>query len=497
MPKYDVVIIGSGLGGLLCGTILSKEGKSVCILEKHHQFGGNLQTFKRNGKVFDTGFHYVGGLDKDQNLYRYFKYIGLADKLNIERLDNDCFDNVGFKGEDYCLAQGFDNFVDKLHQKFPDEKAALTNYKNKIKEVCSHFPLYNLITSSDISSEQKYLEQNIGSFLQSLTTNKKLQNVLAGNNFLYAGNPDKTSLAMHALISNSFIDGGSYRFIDGSSQIADQLIKTIEQNGGTLKKSCEVTELIAENGEIRFAETIHGERIEGKQFISAIHPYLTLKMIDSSLIRKSYRERINSLEETISSFMIFVSFKPNSFKYLNSNYYYFNHNTVWTASSYDPEKWPQNYMFLTPPTSNSNEYAQTATILTYMKYDEVAKWEKTKTSKRGADYEEFKKQKAEKLIASVENKFPGFKQSIQKYYTSTPLTYCDYTGTRFGSLYGIAHDCNDVLKTSIIARTKIPNLLLTGQNINIHGALGVTIGSVITCSEILGMDYLMKKINHE
>ena len=63
-------------------------------------------------------------------------------------------------------------------------------------------------------------------------------------------------------------------------------------------------------------------------------------------------------------------------------------------------------------------------------------------------------------------------------------------------MYGIVHDCNHFLKTTILAKTKIPNLLFSGQNINLHGALGVTVSSVMTCSEILGMDYLIQKMNH-
>ena len=55
--KYDVVIIGSGLGGLVCGAILTKEGQRVCIIEKNEQIGGNLQTFRRDGVTFDTGVH--------------------------------------------------------------------------------------------------------------------------------------------------------------------------------------------------------------------------------------------------------------------------------------------------------------------------------------------------------------------------------------------------------------------------------------------------------
>ena len=52
--KYDVVIIGSGLGGLVSAVILAKEGKSVCVLEKNNQYGGNLQTFVRDKTIFDA-----------------------------------------------------------------------------------------------------------------------------------------------------------------------------------------------------------------------------------------------------------------------------------------------------------------------------------------------------------------------------------------------------------------------------------------------------------
>ncbi len=72
--KYDIVIIGSGFSGLMCGAILSKNGYSVCLLEKQPTPGGNLQTFKRHGKVFNTGLHYLGALKKGQTLYKIFKY---------------------------------------------------------------------------------------------------------------------------------------------------------------------------------------------------------------------------------------------------------------------------------------------------------------------------------------------------------------------------------------------------------------------------------------
>ena len=94
MPKYDVAIIGSGLGGLLCGTILSKEGYNVIILEKNSQTGGCLQSYRRDGHTFDTGIHYIGSLDDGQILDRYFKYFGIRDKLSLKRMDEQAFDII-------------------------------------------------------------------------------------------------------------------------------------------------------------------------------------------------------------------------------------------------------------------------------------------------------------------------------------------------------------------------------------------------------------------
>src|SRR6187402_1196054 len=97
---YDVVVIGSGLGGLVSAVILAKEGYSVCVLEKNNQYGGNLQTFVRDKTIFDTGIHYIGGLEKGQNLYKYFQYLGIMDDLKLHKMDEDGFDIISFEEED-------------------------------------------------------------------------------------------------------------------------------------------------------------------------------------------------------------------------------------------------------------------------------------------------------------------------------------------------------------------------------------------------------------
>ena len=498
MPKYDVVIVGSGLGGLLCGYILSKEGYNVCILEKNRQIGGCLQTFVRDGCIFDTGMHYIGSLDKGQILYRFFKYFNLLDKVKVKKLNEDAFDIISIAGTEYKYAQGYDNYINVLLQSFPDEKEALTKYISKLKEISSSLNLYNLReikTHNIINSE--YVTVGAFDYIKSITQNERLQNVLSGTNSLYAGKLDKTPLYIHALINNFLIES-AWRPVDGGSQIAEFLSESIIANGGSIFKKCEVKKFIpdAYNKKINFVELSGSELIEAKYFISDIHPVKTLKMLDTALIRKAYRNRINNLENTISVFTVYIVFKENTFEYLNYNIYHYNDENVWGTDTYTVDKWPDGYMCYTPATSKSDIYADCMIAMTYMKYDELKKWENTTVEKRGDEYLEFKENKAQKFLDLLEKRFPGLRGKIKAYYTSTPLTYRDYTGTVKGSAYGILKDYNNPLKTYIPPRTKIPNLFLTGQNINLHGIEGVSIGSLLTCAEFLGLNYLIRKINN-
>jgi len=141
------------------------------------------------------------------------------------------------------------------------------------------------------------------------------------------------------------------------------------------------------------------------------------------------------------------------------------------------------------------------TILAYMRFDEVSKWAGTfntvsAAENWGADYDEFKRQKAELLLNCVEEKFPGLRSNIKKYYTSTPLSFRDYIGNNDGSIYGIVKDFRNPLNTFISPRTKLPNLFLTGQNLNLHGILGATMSGLVTCTAFLGNEDVINKIRN-
>lgn len=499
--KYDTVIIGSGLGGLVCAAVLSKEGHKVCVIEKNEQIGGNLQTFMRDGHVFDTGVHYVGGLDKGQNLHQFFKYIGIMDRLNIRKLDEDAFDVIAFKGDEheYKFGMGYAKFKENLYKDFPYEKKAIDKYCHDIKQVCENFPMYN------IRKEEHYEDNDIFGvglvdYLNKLTGNQRLQNVLAGTNLLYAGVADTTPLYIHALVINSYIES-AWRFVDGGDQIAKQLARVIRANGGEIIRKKEVTRIAIENDKVQFVEAINGERFYAGHFISNIAPAKTMEITDAGLIRPAYRNRLKSMENTLSAFILYITLKEGDLPYLNQNYYYHDGDNVWGGTQYTEETWPYTYAIYPSATSSDNGHTDSLTIMGYMRYDEVKKWESTfnttlKKDERCETYDEFKKRKAERMLDVVEIKHPGFRNKIKSYYTATPLTFRDYIGSDDGSMYGVLKNYKQPASTTIDTRTKVPNLFLTGQNINLHGILGVTVSAIITCGAIVNRQHLIDKILH-
>ena len=153
-------------------------------------------------------------------------------------------------------------------------------------------------------------------------------------------------------------------------------------------------------------------------------------------------------------------------------------------------------MLYTPPCSGNDKFAKSLVVMTTMDYNTVRKWENTSEGRRGQEYLDFKGQRTVRLLDLVEKKYPGLRLKIKSLEASTPLTWREHTGTPEGSMYGIQRDFHDPLQTAVSAKTKIPGFYFTGQNTNIHGILGVTIGAVLTCGEIIGLEYLIKKIRN-
>ncbi len=494
MYRQRVVIIGSGMGGLACGVILSKNGYEVTVLEQGVQAGGCLQCFSRGNARFETGMHFIGSAREGQTLDRLLRYLEVRKDIELKELDREGYDIVSLEGKRYCYATGRNAFLEQMTSYFPNQGDCLKRYFDLIEEVSSASSLHTLRhAESDAAVSMEYQLQSINAVIDSVITDQTLAKVLVGTLPLYAGEKDKTPFSTHAFIMD-FYNQSAYRIIGGSEKIVSSMVGTIEQYGGKVLTRQKVTKILTDETRATGVEINGSEYMACDIIISDTHPMRTLELTDSKLIRAAFRQRINAIPQTVGVFTVYLEFKEEAVGYQNYNYYSYRNGMPWDCEKYDEESWPKGYLYMHFCHEPNPRYAKTGVVLSYMHMRDVEQWAGTRVGARGEAYEAYKKKKAEKLLESVECDFPGIRGCIKHYYTSTPLTYQDYTGTEGGGMYGVARDIHLGAACRVPHRTKIPNLLQTGQNINSHGILGVTVGAIVTCSQLVSAERIYKQI---
>lgn len=488
------IIIGSGLAGLTMGVVLSRSGYDVTILEQSNQIGGCLQCFKRGNAKFETGMHIVGSLDDGEVLSNYFNFLGIKDKINISRLDTNAYNITKLYGEYFHFPNGHEAMIENFGSLFPKEKDNLVRYWQIIDKIAETTPYYRLNTEKQISKTDVYLSTtSINEVLDNIFEDNLLKEVLMGNISLYAARKNRTPFTSHAFI-NDFYNRSAFRIIGGSDSISKALHDEIIKNGGTIKVHSRVTRAICREGKISELILSNGESVHGDIFISSMHPAALTELFVNNELRPTYTSRIQSIPNTISVFSLYIKFRPESVPYINSNFFLCNNSSPWDLEDYTDETWPRGFLYMHSCHTDNPKFASTGVIFAYMSASELTLWADSRVGNRGNEYEEFKKAKTAKLLALVEEEFPGITANIENIYSATPLTFRDYTLNPGGSMYGMAKDITLGVCGRVSYRTKIPNLYLVGQSIKAHGILGVLAGTVDVCAAILGEEEVRRNM---
>jgi len=433
--KYDVVVIGSGFGGLACAQLLSKAGRSVLVLEAHWQPGGCMQSYQRKGHTFDTGLHYVGGLDEGETLHDIFGQLGLLG-LPWHRMDVEGTDQITIDGHTWCLAQGFDRFVEILAADFPHQRAALRKY-------------VDMLQGPDPDPSV-----NAWQWLSETFSDKLLIDVLSGSCLKTELRRETLPLLAFAHSQKSYIQS-SWRLKGDSGLVVRSLVDDIKRMGGDVICRSEVKELVEQNGRIVAALCDNGERYEGDLFISDIHPAQTFGLVkDSKVLKKIFRTRMMMLENTYGMYTFSLVLKPQTLPYFNHNKFVYEGGSVWDEAT------SKVMLSCRVPEDGSND-ATLLDLLTPCDSDPMA---------------------------FEETVVPGLRDMVSEQYVSTPHTWQRFTHTPGGSAYGIRKDCRQPLFTMLSPRTPFSNLLLTGQNVMLHGLEGVAMTARQTCDIVLNIN---------
>ena len=466
MTDADIVVIGSGLGGLQVALTMAKEDRRVLVLERQHQPGGCLQSFSRGKMEFNTGLQCVGGLGEGELLHEAFSFLGLMD-MPWQQLDVECATDVRIAGHTFVLPQGIKRFIDALKQYFPEDERGLDMF-------CE------LLQCTD---DTWMLNTNAWEYLNSIFENKMLIQVISAVAcFKMELCRETLSLFTFVHVLAPFVQS-CWRLKSASSTLVDRMLEQISTLGGEVLTDKEVVLLKEEGGKITEAVCADGSRYSADWFVSNVHPQATCNMLDDgAVVKKLFSKRVHIHPNTCGMFTVHVQLKSKALPYFNHNKIVVSSSDCWDIAVDKTLEVKGIMICARVPAKGEN--VTNIDIMTPMRWEVVSAFDGTKPMRRPKAYKELKTEVERRCMEVAEMVLPGLRDKTLKTWTSTPLTYKDRNRSPEGAAFGMKKSCRAPMKSMLSPRTPIANLLMTGQNLMLHGVHGVTMTAAYTCQEI-------------
>lgn len=504
--KYDVIVIGSGMGGLTVASLVaSQRGKRVLVLERHFRAGGFTHTFQRGRFHWDVGLHYVGQMAPGLPLRQLMDLV-TGGRVEWSRMPEP-FDRFCYPGLQFDLWSGKQNFTDSLSKEFPEERAAIEQYSRDLRRAATGIQIQSMRNNGSavvrglgalaaLAMRTDFTQTTKG-YLDAHFRDPRLKAVLASQWGDYGLPPSKSPFALHALIATHYMDGAWYPE-RGAATIADSVRQIVESRGGQFLMSREVSEVLVRDGKACGVRLRNGEEFFAPVIVSnagAAITYLNLVPKECAIpFRDSLREFVETNPST-TALNLYIGFRgdPRELGFRGENY--------WIYSGFDHDRtyaergnWigkgepPMAYLSF-PSLKDPHAKAHTAEIITLADYEPFTRWRDEKWLRRGADYKALKEHLADTLIQFVDRRYPGFANLVEYRELSTPLTTESMTGHVRGGIYGlpsIAERFRPENRQWTCASSPIPGLYLTGADAATLGIAGALMGGVSALSWMPG-----------
>ena len=451
--RYDIVVIGSGLGGLTSANRLARAGHSVLLVEQHSQIGGLATYFRRKSHIFDVALHgFPVGMRKSLR-----KYWGREFSDRVIQVKSIRFDNP-----QYSLESTFDtaDFSAKLtdHFKIPQETVkaffdalAAMNYYDQNTEKTGE--LFNRFFPG---------RTDVWRFLMEPIT--------------YANGSTLNEPAIsYGIVFGNFMSEGVYTFLGGTDCMLKMMEQELLKNGVDMEKSCRADKVLVEGGKVT-GVVLNDKEIGCKAVVfNGSMPRLVHEVVGDESFQKEFLEGLSQVRLSTSSCQVYMGIKPGEKLpfigdlLFTSTYPTFDSDAL-CARTITSRTYSVYYPEIRPGTTG---YSIVASM--NARYEDWAAMSR----------EEYKAAKAamvEDTLNAVSRYVPNIRAICDYTEAATPLTFSRYTGHLNGATFGTKFEG---LKYSMEMSKQVAGLFHTGSvGIIMSGWLGAANYGVIVANDV-------------
>jgi len=446
---FDVVVGGSGMGGLTAASLLAARGLKTLILERQHTVGGYMGDFYRGRWRFDAAASFVGAVEKGGEVGSLLSEIGVADRAAFVPVA----DSFRLLLPDRELNTRAQPYIEMLVAAFPNQRRQIERFGRILSSIDAEVLRLEslngwrrLLVPFYCPRLLRYARTTVGDLIS-----RELQDpaprALAAN-FPATAPPSEISLLFAATVLSKGQRGGLYYPVGGTAALARWIAEAATQHGAELRTGTAVAAIEHDGLRVRAVRTTSGERFETRAFVADFNPCDVLANLEGPETRhiRAAQRRTSRFRYSASAFIVYLGLKEGLHW---SKEFFFNtiFETLDLENLYKTigrgEVPDQSVIHVVFPCAlgqrGGDTAAPTAKIITVAPYDLFARW-------RGEggldDYHRRKNELADRLIERVCRYLPSLRGAVVFREAASPLTLEQWTGNRRGAMYGLEPTVN-------------------------------------------------------